>query len=122
MRSAFLAFVLGLLIAPAAQAATPFALGPGEDPYGFLSGEFTRVYLFTSTDGGNTFDAGTVVGARPGHLRGHAHPCRPGQRERARQRAAQDDHRAGRQALPGQTAVGHGQGALVPAEEVAWPG
>ena len=32
MRSAFLAFVLALLIAPAAQAATPFALGPGEDP------------------------------------------------------------------------------------------
>jgi hypothetical protein len=131
LRSAFLTFVLALLIAPAAQAATPFALGPGEDPglavdgagtayiawngtentgtrslhfcrlprgattcqgaatlteapfftlyrpfvtvsgstvrvvqtrYGFLTGEFTRVYLFTSTDGGNTFDAGTVVG------------------------------------------------------------
>jgi hypothetical protein len=31
--------------------------------YGFLTGQFNRVYLFTSTDGGNTFDAGTVVGA-----------------------------------------------------------
>jgi hypothetical protein len=30
--------------------------------YGFLTGEFGRVYQFTSTDGGASFDAGTQIG------------------------------------------------------------